>query len=130
MARESLAASALQSLPLLLLRVPAIDFVRAQQNRSADSKHMRPDAAMARDKIFMKRTMVCRVLSPFLESLCAAISGLARFQARLWLDLDMLGVAAGRSATGVERRTRSHNGVVAACALQCLSQLELLRGGK
>ena len=51
-------------------------------------------------------------------------------QARLWVDLDMLGLVTGRSARTATRKTKSHNGVVAACALQCLCQLELLRGGR
>ncbi|CAM9441400.1 unnamed protein product, partial [Hapterophycus canaliculatus] len=54
-------------------------------------------------------------------------------QARLWLDLDMLGVVAGGQRAGARaatRVTKSHNGVVAACALQCLCQLEMLRGGR
>ena len=58
------------------------------------------------------------------------------FKARLWLDLDMLGlsVSAGQSSSAAARAatrpTKSHNGVVAACALQCLCQLEMLRGGR
>eukprot|EP00752_Nemacystus_decipiens_P001742 g1685.t1 len=63
-------------------------------------------------------------------------------QARLWLDLDMLGLsvstrqsssavgAVGAVARAATRPTKSHNGVVAACALQCLCQLEMLRGGR
>lgn len=45
----------------------------------------------------------------------------------------MLGVVAGgqrASARAATRVTKSHNGVVAACALQCLCQLEMLRGGR
>lgn len=55
---------------------------------------------------------------------------LCLLQARLWMDLDMLGLATGRSARAATKKTKSHNGVVAACALQCLCQLELLRGGR
>ena len=51
-------------------------------------------------------------------------------QARVWVDLDMLGLVTGRSERAATRKTKSHNGVVAACALQCLCQLELLRGGR
>lgn len=54
----------------------------------------------------------------------------SRCQARLCLDLDMLKVSSGQTKLPYSRRCRSHNGVVAACALQCLSQLELLRGGR
>ncbi|CAN0195667.1 unnamed protein product, partial [Ectocarpus fasciculatus] len=34
------------------------------------------------------------------------------------------------TAKPATRTTKSHNGVVAACALQCLCQLEMLRGGR
>lgn len=53
-------------------------------------------------------------------------------QARKWLDLDLMGVATGRVAKSVGGvpMTKSHNGVVAACALQCICQLELVRGGR
>ncbi|CAM9321129.1 unnamed protein product, partial [Ectocarpus fasciculatus] len=34
------------------------------------------------------------------------------------------------TAKAATRTTKSHNGVVAPCALQCLCQLEMLRGGR
>lgn len=43
----------------------------------------------------------------------------------------MLGVSVGhKPGARATTRTKSHNGIVAACALQCLCQLEMLRGGR
>ncbi|CAN0125053.1 unnamed protein product, partial [Discosporangium mesarthrocarpum] len=70
---------------------------------------------------------VAQLLTALGQTSTSTEAGLARStvleaiaQARRWLDLDILGIADGRG---------SHNGVVAACALQCLCELEMLRGG-